>query len=101
VNRKLLYAAAAGILLLPSASWADFKYVESRKFTGGAITGLMNFAARVGGKGNGADSSIYFIKGNRMRIEDSDREVQIIDLDARQIISIDSQKSTEKFVQIM
>jgi hypothetical protein len=94
VNRILLYAAAAGILLLPSGSWADFKYVEGTKFIGGAMAGLMKFAARVGGKGNGADSSTYYIKGNRMRVEDSDGELQIIDLDARQIISIDPKKKT-------
>jgi hypothetical protein len=94
VNRKLFYVAAAGMLLLPSVSWADFKYVESTKFTGGAMAGLMKFAARVGGKGNGADSSTYYIKGNRMRVEDSDGEVQIIDLDARQIISIDPRKKS-------
>jgi hypothetical protein len=92
VNRKLL--CAAGMLLLPSASWADFKYVESTKFTGGAMAGLMKFAARVGGKENGADSSTYYIKGNRMRVEDSDGEVQIIDLDGRQIISIDPRKKS-------
>jgi len=94
VNRKLLYAVAAGMLLLPSASWADFKYVESTKFTGGAMAGLMKFAAHVGGMGNGADGSTYYVKGNRMRVEDSDGEVQIIDLDARQIISIDPKKKT-------
>ena len=94
MNRKLLYAVAAGMLLLPFASWADFKYVESTKFTGGAMAGLMKFAARVGGIGNGADGSTYYVKGNRMRVEDSDGEVQIIDLDARQIISIDPRKKS-------
>jgi hypothetical protein len=94
VNPKLLYAAVAGTLLLPSVSWADFKYVERTQFTGGAMAGLLKFAARAGGKGNGADSSTYYIKGNRMRVEDSDGEVQIIDLDGRQIISIDPKKKT-------
>jgi hypothetical protein len=94
VNRKLLYVAEAGMLLLPSVSRADFKYVESTKFTGRAIAGLMKFAARVGGKGSGADSSTYYIKGNHMRVEGSDGELQIIDFDARQIISIDPKKKT-------
>jgi len=92
VNGKLLYVAATGMLLLPSAGWADFKYVESTKFTGGAMAGLMKFAAHVGGKGNGANGSTYYVKGNRMRVEDGDGEVQIIDLDARQIVTLDSKR---------
>ena len=72
MNRRALYAAAAGMLPLPSVSWADFKYAENAEFTGGAKAGLMKFAA--GGKGSGADSSAYSIKGNRMRVE-SDKEI--------------------------
>jgi hypothetical protein len=94
VKRKLLYGAAVGILLLPSASWADFKYVESTKFTGGAMAGLVKFAAHVKGNGNGVDGSTYYIKGNRMRVEDGEGEVHIIDLDRRQIISVDPKRKT-------
>ena len=94
MKRQIVCMTVAGALLLPSISRADFKYTESTKFTGGAMAGLVKFAARVGGKGEGYDSSTYYIKGSRMRVEGSDGEIQIIDLDARQITSIDPKKKT-------
>jgi hypothetical protein len=94
VKRKLVCLTAAGALLLPCVSRADFKYTESTKFTGGAMAGLVKFAAPVGGKGDASDSSTYYIKRNRMRVEGSDGEIQIIDLDARQITSINPKKKT-------
>lgn len=94
MKREIVCAIAVGALLLPSVSRADFKYTESTKFSGGAMAGLVKFAARVGGKASEPDSSTYYIKGNRMRVEGSDGDIQIIDLDTRQIISIDPKKKT-------
>lgn len=76
------------VLLVPQLSRADFKYSETTQFTGGAAAGLLKFASKVGGKNTGPEITTYYLKGNRMRIEDADGEIQIIDLDARHIIHI-------------
>jgi hypothetical protein len=82
------------VLLAPQISKADFKYTETTQFTGGAVAGLMRFASKVAGKHARPDSSTYYIKGNRMRVEDGDGEIQIIDLDVRHIISINPRTKT-------
>ena len=92
---KLETVIVSGFLLLaPPLSRADFKYTESTKITGGALGGLMKFASRVGGKGSLPDSSTYYIKGNRMRVDEGDAKIEIIDLDARRIVRMDTKKKT-------
>jgi hypothetical protein len=92
---KLWIVSVAGfVLLVPQRSRADFKYTETTKITGGALGGLMKFASRAGGKGSGPESSSYYIKGNRMRVEEGDAEIQIIDLDVRHIVRVDAKRHT-------
>jgi len=82
-------------LLLPAAiSWADFKYSETTKIGGGAMAGMVKFASSVSGRTNQPLQSTKYVKGNRMRIENGDGSVQIIDLDGRRIISVDSARKT-------
>jgi hypothetical protein len=82
-------------LLLPAAiSWADFKYSETTKISGGAMAGMVKFASSVSGRTNQPLQSTKYVKGNRMRIENADGSAQIIDLDGRRIISVDSARKT-------
>jgi hypothetical protein len=85
---------SAFLLLAPQLSRADFKYTESTKITGGALGGLMKFASRVGGTRGLPDSSTYYIRGNRMRVEEGDAKIEIVDLDARHIVRMDAKKHT-------
>jgi hypothetical protein len=81
-------------LLAPQLSRADFQYTESIKITGGALSGLLKFASRFGGTGSLPDSSTYYIQGNRMRVEEGDAKIEIIDLDTRHIVRMDAKKHT-------
>jgi hypothetical protein len=82
-------------LLLPTAiARADFKYSETRKISGGAMAGLVKFAGSVSGSAERPMQSTKYVRGNRMRIENSDGSVQIIDLDGRCIIAVDSARKT-------
>jgi hypothetical protein len=89
----------AGILLftLSTPCFADFQYTETTKITGGAAAGAMKFAGVFSKDARqatqGTTSTISF-KGNKMRREDSLGQVEIIDLDARQITHIDTKKKT-------
>src|ERR1041385_5332468 len=77
--------------------FADFQYTETTKITGGAAVGAMKFAGVFSKDARqatqGTTSTISF-KGNKMRREDSLGQVEIIDLDARQITHIDTKKKT-------
>jgi hypothetical protein len=98
VKPRLVWATIAGLLLVPCASRADFKYAETTKFTGGAVAGLLKFASKVSGKAAGPQTSTYYVKGNRMRVEEGDGDIQIIDLDARHITSINPKKKTHEVI---
>jgi hypothetical protein len=94
VKPQCVCTTIACLLLVPCASRADFKYSETTKFTGGAVAGLLKFASKVSGKVAGPETSTYYLRGNRMRVEEGDGGIQIIDLDARHITSINSKKKT-------
>ena len=91
-----------GVLLCASTlSFADFKYSETSKITGGAIQGAMKFAGVFSKQARQAtkpEESTIFVKGDRLRSDHSDGRVEIIDLDGRRMISIDSQKKTYSIV---
>lgn len=85
------------VLCLSHDCFADFQYTETSKITGGSAAGAMKVAG-VFSKGareatHGTISTIS-LKGHRMRREDSLGMVEIIDLDGRRIMHIDSKKKT-------
>jgi hypothetical protein len=94
VKPRLVCATTAGPLLVPCASRADLKYSETTKFAVGAVSGLLKFGSKVSGKATGPETSTYYLKGNRMRVEESDGDTKIIDLDAKHMTSINSGKKT-------
>ncbi len=89
--------AAALVLCLSCTCFADFQYTETSKITGGAAAGAMKFAgvfskdARQATQGT---NSTISLKGNKLRREDTLGMAEIIDLDGKQIIHIDTKKKT-------
>ena len=87
----------AMVLCTSVTSWADFKYTESSKMTGGAVMGAMKFAgvfSKQAREVNAPQVSTKAVKGNRFREERADGTIQIIDLDGRQFINIDAKAKT-------
>jgi hypothetical protein len=92
---KVVRASVAVMLLfalcLPARG--DFKYTETTQITGGAMMGMATFAAKFSRSSRDAFKptiTTRYVKGNRMRNDNADGTVQIIDLDGRQIINIDN-----------
>ena len=89
--------AAVLVCALSGSCFADFQYTETSKITGGSAAGAMKFVgvfskdARQATQGTNATISL---KGNKLRREDSLGQAEIIDLDGRRIIHIDSKKKT-------
>ena len=98
MKRGIAFALASMLLFsLSTPCFADFQYTETTKITGGAAAGAMKFAG-VFSKDmrqatQGTNVTISF-KGNKMRREDSLGQIEIIDLDARNITQIDTKKKT-------
>jgi len=76
---------------------ADFKYTETSKITGGAMKGAMKFAGVFSKQASEAMKPMvttHYVKGKRLRTDNPDGKVQIIDAEGRRIIDIDTQKHT-------
>jgi hypothetical protein len=76
---------------------ADFKYTETTKVTGGAMMGAVKFVSVFSKNAKQAMASTtrtVAIKGNKLREEQSDGKIQIIDLDGKRFIEIDPQAKT-------
>jgi hypothetical protein len=87
------------LLLIPFSvpARADFKYTEKATITGGALIGAAKLAAVFSKESRQAlqpTTTTHYIKGNRLRSDNSEGTIQIVDLDARRIIEIDPQKKT-------
>jgi hypothetical protein len=85
------------LLAVTSIAKADFKYTQSSKMTGGTLMtmtkslGIFSKSAR---QINEPQLTTIMVKGNRMRSEHSAGTVEIIDLDAKRFINIDTTKKT-------
>jgi len=97
---KTVASVICALLLLPGSvpARADFKYTETARITGGAMVGMAKFAAAMTKTSEQASlqpsTTAHYVKGNRMRTDRPDGTVQIIDLDARQVIEIDTRQRT-------
>lgn len=70
----------------------DFKYTDTAKITGGSLKGMMKFAGVFSKQASQAmkpTSTTKYIKGNVMRIDQSDGRIEIFDLDQKLVIEID------------
>ncbi|MGH9513543.1 MAG: hypothetical protein ACRD2U_15545 [Terriglobales bacterium] len=86
-------ALVFSILIMTSCvSRADFKYSESSKMTGGSLmtmTKTLGVFSKSARQINEPQLTTVMVKGNRMRSEQSDGMVEIIDLDGRRFVHID------------
>jgi len=98
---KAIRGLFASLLLLSSTTpaRADFKYTDTSQITGGALLGMAKFASMLSKNAGKQEqealqptTTTHYIKGERLRTDRSDGTIQIIDLDARRIIEIDTQK---------
>ena len=79
------------LLLLATAAFADFRYEETTKITGGSLVSMMKFAGAFSRDAKQAMqpiTSTVLVKGNRMARINPDR-TEIIDLDKETITKID------------
>jgi hypothetical protein len=80
--------------MLPSSSFADFRYDESTKITGGSLVSMTKFASAFSKQGRQLTdpvNSTILVKGNRMAHINPD-STEIIDLDQETITTIDNAK---------
>ena len=86
---------ASGLcLLLTTSSFADFRYEETTKITGGAMVGMMKFAGAFSKDAKQAmapNTSTVVLKGNRLA-HINPNTTEIIDLDKETITNIDHRK---------
>jgi hypothetical protein len=90
-------AIAALVPVLCGLSQADFKYSETSNITGGALMGMAKMAGIFSKDAKASmqpTTRTVAIKGNKMRTEESDGTIQIIDLDGRRFINIDPKTQT-------
>ena len=85
------------MLVVAPLCHADFKYTEKTQVTGGSMVSLANTLGKFSKSAqqiNEPQISTTSVKGNRLRREDSKGGVEIIDLDGRRIIRIDTANKT-------
>jgi hypothetical protein len=90
-------ALFSAIVLLCGVCRADFEYSETSKVTGGAMMGAVKFASVFSKNAKQAmapTTRTVAVKGNRLREEQSDGKIQIIDLEGKRFIEIDPQTKT-------
>ena len=87
----------SALVLLCGICRADFKYSETTKVTGGALMGAVKFASvfsKNAKQSMAPTTRTVSVKGNKMREDQSDGKVQIIDLEGKRFIEIDPQNKT-------
>jgi hypothetical protein len=101
---KTIRAMLSILLLLASTApaRADFKYTETSQVTGGALIKMVKLAT-VFARGDAKKqeqqalqptSTTHYLKGNRLRTDRADGTAQIIDLDGRRVVAIDTNNKT-------
>ena len=81
-------------LLLTTSSFADFRYDETTRITGGAVVGMMKFAGAFSKDAKQTmepTTSTVIVKGNRMA-HINPLQTEIVDLDKETITNIDHRK---------
>ena len=96
-SQKSFAVLVAVVIGCSVSSQADFKYTESSKMTGGAMMGAVKFLGAFSKDARQATApqiSSRAVKGSRFREEHADGTVEIIDLDGRRFININSKEKT-------
>lgn len=92
--RSICFTLAATILVI-GTSWADFKYTQQSKVTGGTLVSMtktLGVFSKNARQITEPQLSTTMVRGNRERTENPDGTVQIIDLDGKRFIHIDTAK---------
>jgi hypothetical protein len=87
----------SALVLLCGICRADFKYSETSKVTGGALMGAVKFASvfsKNAKQSMAPTTRTVSVKANKMREDQSDGKVQIIDLEGKRFIEVDPQNKT-------
>jgi hypothetical protein len=95
--KSFIAVILCALLLAVSPAKADFKYSDSSKITGGTLKTMMKTVglfSKQASQSMKAVNTSHYVKGDRMRSDDSDGNVQIIDLAGRRIVRMDPQKRT-------
>ena len=98
---RSVVAMVAMTVLAVGTSRADFKYTQQSKVTGGALAGVtktLGVFSKSARQANEPQISTTMVHGNRLRTEHSTGTVEIIDLDGRRFIHVDTVKKSY-FVQ--
>jgi hypothetical protein len=91
----------SAVVLLCGICRADFKYSETTKVTGGALMGAVKFASvfsKNAKQSMAPTTRTVSVKANKMREDQSDGKVQIIDLEGKRFIEVDPQNKTYSIV---
>jgi hypothetical protein len=92
---RSMLAMAAVTVAVTGTSRADFKYTQQSKMTGGArvgVTKTLGVFSKSARQATEPQLSTTMIHGNRMRTEPAAGTVEIIDLDGKRFIHIDTAK---------
>jgi hypothetical protein len=96
--RKFSSVMLCALLILSVApARADFKYSDTSRITGGSLKSMMKTVGIFSKQASQAMKPVtttHYLKGDRMRSDDADGRIQIIDLAGRRIIELDPQKRT-------
>lgn len=94
---RSLAAIAAVTVVAAGTSRADFKYTQQSKVTGGAlasVTKTLGVFSKSARQASEPQLSTTMVRGNRLRTEQAAGAVDIIDLDGRRFIHIDTVKKS-------
>ena len=101
MQRTITTLGMIAVTLFASTSWADFKYTQQSKATGGTLVtmtkslGVFSKSAR---QITEPTLSTTMLRGNTLRTEQSNSTIEIIDLDGRRFIHIDPAKKSYSIV---
>jgi hypothetical protein len=94
---RQFFAILSCVSLVSAQSWADFKYSETTTITGGALVGMtkaLGVFSKQARTSMQPTTRTMYIKGNKMRTDESDGTIQIVDLDGRRVLHIDPKTKT-------
>jgi hypothetical protein len=94
---RAVWAIAAVTVVAAGTSRADFKYTQQSRVTGGALAGVtktLGVFSKNARQLTEPQLSTTMVHGNRLRTEQATGTVEIIDLDGRRFIHIDTAKKT-------
>jgi len=94
---RSIVTVLAVTILAAGTSRADFKYTQQSKVTGGTLVGVtktLGVFSKSARQATEPQLSTTMVHGNRLRTENSNGTVEIVDLDGKRFIHIDSAKKT-------